>query len=404
MERPDLGYSEVLELIAPDAATRRDYLAQHFGGREPAATHKLLAALAERGLVRVFVTTNFDRLLEHALQARGIEPVVVTCAADLDVAPRREHSPCFVLKPHGDYLQQTIRNTPAELATLDPAITAELQEVFDRYGLVVLGYSGSDKAIAYGIRSRESRYGLYWVSRGALAEPARSLVEAAAGRVVVREDAAAFLGDLERRLVVFEAHPDGTTPVLVNDEVLHLAGRDKLIPLRELLRRERREFETRVGNLIAEHRSVAPSQAVLVECHQQLLPVLERRLATLLPLSSYSPELFAAEVDALADWISNRPPYQGYSVWSDLMDWAIWWLAYAVGAHAARSRQWPSLRPLFEAEIRVSWDPKPQPLVQSAQTDGGAASERPCSPLSATRTGSSRRGSRLSRPWPGRGC
>jgi hypothetical protein len=58
----------------------------------------------------VFVTTNFDRLLEHALQSRGIEPVVVTCDADLQTAPSREHSTCYVLKPHGDYLQQTVRN------------------------------------------------------------------------------------------------------------------------------------------------------------------------------------------------------------------------------------------------------------------------------------------------------
>jgi hypothetical protein len=76
-----------------------------------------------------------------------------------------------VLKPRGDYLQQTIRNTPSELAELEPAMTIELQEVFDRYGSVVLGYSGSDEAIANAMRARRSRYGLYWVARGALSEP-----------------------------------------------------------------------------------------------------------------------------------------------------------------------------------------------------------------------------------------
>jgi hypothetical protein len=70
--RSDIGYSDLLEVIAPDAATRRDYLAKYFEGVEPGPTHERLADLAARGLVKVFVTTNFDRLLERALQTRGL--------------------------------------------------------------------------------------------------------------------------------------------------------------------------------------------------------------------------------------------------------------------------------------------------------------------------------------------
>ena len=195
--RAKLTYSEVLEEIAPDAPTRRAVLATHFEQVEPAPTHELLAQLAERGLVRAFVTTNFDRLLERALQARGIEPVVVTSDADLASAPSREHADCYVLKTHGDYLQETIRNTPAEVAELEPGMTAELQEVFDRYGLVVLGYSGSDEALSNALRRRTSRHGLYWVARAELTEPARGLVEAVGGRLIVRQSASEFLGDLE---------------------------------------------------------------------------------------------------------------------------------------------------------------------------------------------------------------
>lgn len=48
-------------------------------------------------------------------------------------------------------------------------MTAELEEVFSRHGLVVVGYSGSDGAITEGLRGRRSRYGVYWVARGELA-------------------------------------------------------------------------------------------------------------------------------------------------------------------------------------------------------------------------------------------
>jgi phosphoglycolate phosphatase-like HAD superfamily hydrolase len=196
--RAKLTYSEVLEEVAPDAPTRRAYLAKHFAQVEPGPTHELLAQLAERGLVRVFVTTNFDRLLERALQARGIEPLVITSDADVAAAPNREHADCVVLKPHGDYLQENIRNTPAELAGLEPGMTTELQEVVDRYGLVVLGYSGSDEALSNALRRRTGRYGLYWVARAELAAPARGLVEAVGGRLIVRRNASEFLGELER--------------------------------------------------------------------------------------------------------------------------------------------------------------------------------------------------------------
>jgi hypothetical protein len=195
--RAKLTYSEVLEDVAPDAPTRRAVLAKHFEEVEPGPTHERLAQLAERGLVRVFVTTNFDRLLERALQSRGIEPVVITSDADLASASSREHADCYVLKPHGDYLQETIRNTPAELAELEPGMTTELQEVFDRYGLVVLGYSGIDEALSNALRRRTSRYGLYWVARAELTEHARGLVEVVGGRLIVWRNASEFLSDLE---------------------------------------------------------------------------------------------------------------------------------------------------------------------------------------------------------------
>lgn len=89
-------YSRVLETLAPDPATRRDYLAKLLRAPGAGRAHELLAGLAADGLARVFATTNFDRLLEHVLQARGIEPVVVTDEVSLASAVPREHAACYV--------------------------------------------------------------------------------------------------------------------------------------------------------------------------------------------------------------------------------------------------------------------------------------------------------------------
>ncbi len=71
------GYSGLLDLIAPDQTVRRELLAGYFEGVDPAPSHNQLAAA---DYSRVFLTTNFDRLLERGLLARGIARVVVSGA------------------------------------------------------------------------------------------------------------------------------------------------------------------------------------------------------------------------------------------------------------------------------------------------------------------------------------
>lgn len=369
-DREGVGYSGILELIAPDAANRRDYLAKHFEGKKPGKAHHELAGLAEQEAIRVFVTTNFDRLLEHALQARGIEPVIITSGADLASAPRREHAQCYVLKPHGDYLQETIRNTPSELAELEPEIAEELREIFERFGVVVLGYSGSDAGIAELLRARRSRYGLYWVARGDLGESAGRAVEATGGRVIKREGATEFLTDLHRRLEVFRSHPSGHTPVEVHDEVLALVRVKDGIGLAEVMRRERREFADGMTSLITENRKRQPQEEALLEVHDQMLPLWERRLACLLPVIAYAPDQFEREVRSLIDALENRPLEDGFTAWRELLDWATWWLGYACGAFALFEESWAALSALLSARFST-WNDQQMFLVDPVRESIG---------------------------------
>jgi hypothetical protein len=350
--REHIGYSEMLELIAPDPAVRREYLASMFEGTKPGPTHEALADLAARGMARVFVTTNFDRLLEHALQARGIEPVVIASDADLDASMPREHATCVVLKPHGDYLRQTIRNTHEELADLDSAITRELGEVFDRYGVVVLGYSGSDEGIGRALRGRRARYGLWWVARGELGQPAGELVEATGGRVITRETAAEFMVDLRARLAVFEAHPSGQTPETVHDETLALMRAGDTIGIDEHLRREGHAYETAIAELVGASLARQPAdQEQVREVWHALLPIMERRVASFLPLAIHDGERFAAEVGRLARGLERRPVTGGFPAWTAMPRFAATWLGYVVGALLVRLERFENLGPV----LRQTW-------------------------------------------------
>ncbi len=75
-----LGYSNLLAAVAPTPAARRGLLAGFFepseddaeaGFKVPGPAHRAIADLAKRGLVRVILTTNFDRLIERALEDAG---------------------------------------------------------------------------------------------------------------------------------------------------------------------------------------------------------------------------------------------------------------------------------------------------------------------------------------------
>jgi hypothetical protein len=110
---------------------------------------------------------------------------------------------------HGDYLTGAIRNTPNELAKLDPDISAEFREIVRRYGLIVLGYSGADLGVMEILRDATFRAGLYWVTRGSGAAPAE--VEERAS-VITADDGPSFVRDLLRRVDALATQPSGRLP------------------------------------------------------------------------------------------------------------------------------------------------------------------------------------------------
>jgi NAD-dependent SIR2 family protein deacetylase len=48
------------------------------GVKTPTAAHKAIAKLVGAGYIRVIITTNFDRLMEKALEDIGVVPTVIS--------------------------------------------------------------------------------------------------------------------------------------------------------------------------------------------------------------------------------------------------------------------------------------------------------------------------------------
>jgi hypothetical protein len=204
-------YSSLLEAVAPTAGQRRDLLSGYFepteterasGLKSPTAAHRAIARLVARGTVSVVVTTNFDRLLEQALQSVGVEPVVVSTSAGASGSTPLAHSRCTIIKVHGDYLDPNIKNTVGELGSYEPPLDALLDRVFDDYGLVICGWSGTwDSALRHAIeRCPTRRYGTYWAARGEPSPDAAMLIAHRDAADIAITDADAFFDSLAEKI------------------------------------------------------------------------------------------------------------------------------------------------------------------------------------------------------------
>lgn len=214
-----LGYSNLLAALASTPAARRALIASFFeptdedrenGLKVPGAALRAISNLVQRGAVRVVLTTNFDRLIEQALEADGLMPQVVSSAAGIAGMEPLAHARCTVIKLHGDYAALDQRNTIDELAAYEPEMQALLDRVLDEYGLVVSGWSAEwDTALVTSIEgTRSRRYPLYWASYGDLTDPAERLVAQHHAHVIGPVTADEFFPDLVGRLEALDSFAD----------------------------------------------------------------------------------------------------------------------------------------------------------------------------------------------------
>jgi hypothetical protein len=209
------SYSGLLDQLAKSKADRSNYLKTFFEPSEeeriqnikmPSRAHRAIANMVSKKHIRVIITTNFDRLLEQALEDVSIRPVVISTGDQVKGAPPLVHTPCVILKVNGDYLDNRIRNTTQELETYEPATIALLEQIFDEFGLVVCGWSGDwDIALCNSImRSPSRRYVTYWATKGTLSQSANRIVNNKGAIPLQIDDADSFFETLEEKINALE--------------------------------------------------------------------------------------------------------------------------------------------------------------------------------------------------------
>ena len=172
----DPDYTGLLNAVASSPTERSLLLRSYFeptdnerlrGLKVPTAAHRMMAQLALSGHVRLFLTTNFDRLLEKALDDVGIVPQVLSTPDSIRGAVPFGQTKCTIVKLNGDYMDTRIKNTPEELGIYDSAVNSLLDRVIDEFGFIVSGWSAEWDAALRGAfaRNQSQRYSMFWASR-----------------------------------------------------------------------------------------------------------------------------------------------------------------------------------------------------------------------------------------------
>ncbi|KAF5437705.1 Tetratricopeptide (TPR) repeat, partial [Candidatus Methanophagaceae archaeon] len=163
-------YSILFEKTYDQRSQRRVYIEECVKDAKPSWGYIYLANIIAHNYFNVIFTTNFDDVLNEAcFLYADLRPIV--CAHDSAVADIRITSARpKIIKLHGDFLYDSIKNTVRETENLEKNMRDKFMQFAREYGLVVIGYGGNDRSIMDildTILKSEGDFpnGLYWCKR-----------------------------------------------------------------------------------------------------------------------------------------------------------------------------------------------------------------------------------------------
>lgn len=359
------GYSELLDAVAKTPAERQQLLRTYWepteqereeGAKLPTKAHRAIADLVKLGYVRVILTTNFDRLLETALSDVGIQATVLSTPDHINGALPLVHTPCTIVKIHGDYLDTRIRNTPQELAEYPDAFNNLLDRIFDEYGLVIAGWSADwDDALRSAMtRAPYRRFTTFWASRGKPSDKAADLIARRGAALIEISDADSFFNTVNEQVKALEEfsrpHPLSTEAGVATLK-RYLSEPKYRIALEDLVNRE---VESVVVAMAAPTFDVStkdvngPTVLARLKSYEALSTTLIR-LAFTAGQWSEGPQV-NPWLKAIAK-LSHRRVQGAFVIWLDLQRYPATLLLYAFGLGAVAAEQWASLQAMFNLPV-----------------------------------------------------
>lgn len=167
-------YSELFESLYDQPSQRREFIETCIEEGVPSWGYIYLVNLLIENCFNTVFTTNFDDLLNEACYSysKNLRPIV--SAHDSSITSiRLTSSRPKIIKLHGDFLFDNIKNTIRELESLEDNMRAKFKQFATEFGMIVIGYAGNDRSIMDTLNTllhtdRCFPHGIYWcVMKGA---------------------------------------------------------------------------------------------------------------------------------------------------------------------------------------------------------------------------------------------
>ena len=381
-ETPD--YSKLIDRLTTTSAERMTLLRSYFEPTEeergqslkvPTPTHRAIATLAKHGYVRMILTTNFDRLIEMALEEAGIVPDVISSDDDLKGAMPYVHSRCVVVKLHGDYRDTRIKNTAEELANYAQELNEFLDRVFDEFGLLVCGWSSAwDTALRNAIlRAPTRRFTTFWLAKGEPTDEAKRIIRHRKAEVIPIESADLFFTELRENVESLEEldrfHPVSTA-VAVATVKRYLAEPRHRIRLHDLVHEE----TERVYQELSSERFETDINDLTEEAYQQRMreyvALMERLAAMLAALSYHDTGENSYLLTRCIERLTQVPRQEGDDALTKLQYYPALLLTYAAGISAIAAKHFHNLAAILkEPKYRESPHDDKKPAIKKLKVE-----------------------------------
>lgn len=315
----DAEYSMLLEQLGHKPSEMESLLRPYFepteedvefGYKKPTIAHKAIAEMAKRGYFKVIITTNFDRLLETALDEQGIRYQVICHESEIESRVPLYHHPLTLLKVNGDYKDCRFRNTEEELKSYPQELVVYLDAILKNFGLITCGWAANwDKALIKQIEENNNhRYSYFYTYLGSVSKEIELITSNSKGESIQIADGDSFFTEMNERLKALEMINDknmeADAEVATARVKMYIADPKKLIMYTDLFENITNQLLRDVKNLV--YGSQYPDAALFEQAMAENI----NALSTLLPMSIVTSrwavkEHYLAIVDSLTS-IANR--------------------------------------------------------------------------------------------------
>lgn len=176
------SYSELFEYNYPNAELRERVVEGFIRNAEIRAGYRALANVLLNGRNNLVITTNFDMLIERAVNenypAKNIRKM--NHAGDDQCDAFRQNlfsdtfltsNPPLIIKAHSEITRHGLINTAEEIRYLPDSFFMKLKTIFSMYIPIFIGYAGTDVAfvdmlLRYARSNTNSRLGCFWLIYG----------------------------------------------------------------------------------------------------------------------------------------------------------------------------------------------------------------------------------------------